>query len=111
MKAIRVHEFGSPEVMSLEEVTEPKPGAGEVVVKVHAVGVNPVDTYIRSGLYPMKPSLPYTPGMDGAGIVESGGEGVARIKVGDRVYVAGAISGSYAEKALCRENQVHHLPD
>lgn len=111
MKAIVVHEFGNPEVMRLEEVEDPKPGIGEVVIKIHAVGVNPVDTYIRSGLYPVGPRLPYTPGMDGAGIVESVGEGVKLLKAGDRVYIAGTISGSYAEKALCRESQVHPLPE
>lgn len=111
MKAIRVHEFGNPEVMKLEEIEDPKPGQGEVVIKIHAAGVNPVDTYIRSGLYPFKPELPYTPGMDGGGIVESIGEGVTRFKVGDRVYIAGTISGAYAEKSLCRESQVYLLPD
>ena len=66
MKAIRVHEFGPPEVMQLEEIPDPKPGAGQVVVRICAVGVNPVETYIRSGIYP-KPPTPYTPGADGAG--------------------------------------------
>lgn len=111
MKAIRVHEFGDPEVMKIEDVPDPEPGAGEVVVKIHAAGVNPVDTYVRSGLYALKPELPYTPGMDGAGVIESIGEGVTRFKVGDRVYIAGTLSGSYAEKALCRESQVHPLPE
>jgi NADPH2:quinone reductase len=110
VKAIRVYEFGNPEVMKIEEVTDPKPGTGEVVVSVYAVGVNPVDTYIRSGLYALKPELPYTPGMDAAGIVESIGEGVGHVEPGDRVYIAGTVSGSYAEKALCRESQVHPLP-
>lgn len=111
MKAIRVREFGNPEVMKIEEVPDPKLGKGQVVVKIHAVGVNPVDAYIRSGLYPMRPELPYTPGMDGAGVIESIGQGVSRFKVGSRVYVAGTISGSYAQKALCKESQVHLLPD
>ncbi|MBI5233816.1 MAG: NADPH:quinone reductase [Deltaproteobacteria bacterium] len=111
MKAIRVHEFGGPEVMKIEEVVDPKPGAGEVVVRIYAAGVNPVDTYMRSGGYALKPSLPYTPGLDGAGIVESVGEGVLGLKAGDRVYIAGSISGSYAEKTLCRESQAHLLPD
>src|SRR5213080_5246950 len=70
MKAIRVHEFGGPEVLRLEEVPTPRPGNGQVLVKMHAIGVNPVDTYIRSGSYPQKPALPYTPGNDGAGIVD-----------------------------------------
>ncbi|RJQ50691.1 MAG: NADPH:quinone reductase [Nitrospiraceae bacterium] len=111
MKAIRVREFGNPEVMKIEEVSDLKPGAGCVLVHVNAVGVNPVDTYIRSGLYPVKPELPYTPGMDAAGIVETVGEGVRDFKPGDRVYVAGSISGTYAGKALCRESQAHPLPE
>lgn len=110
MKAIRVHEFGAPEVMRLEETPDPVPGPGQVVVRVHAAGVNPIDAYIRSGLYAAKPSLPYTPGMDAAGIVESTGEGVAGIAAGARVYVAGSLSGTYAEKALCSEAQAHPLP-
>jgi len=110
MKAIRVHEFGGPEVMKLEEVPNPTPGPGQVVVLVRAIGVNPVDVYIRSGQYPVKPSLPYTPGMDAAGVIESVGEGVKRAAVGDSVYVAGTISGAYAQKALCTETQVHRLP-
>jgi NADPH2:quinone reductase len=110
MKAIRVHEFGGPEQLKLEEVPDPHPGTGEVVVKVHAVGVNPFDTYIRTGTYAMKPSLPYTPGADAAGIVLSTGNDVQRVKAGDRVYIAGTLSGAYAEQALCRESQVHLLP-
>ncbi len=111
MKAIRVHEFGNPEVMKYEEVQELKPGPGQVLIKVLAAGVNPVDCYIRSGLYPLKPSLPYTPGMDGAGVVESVGEGVTRTAVGERVYVAGTVSGSYAEKTICAESRVFPLPE
>lgn len=111
MKAIRVHEFGAPEVLQLEEVPELKPGPGQVVVGVHAIGVNPVDTYIRSGTYHIKPELPYTPGMDAAGVIESVGEGVSRVRVGDRVYTSGTISGGYAEQAICSEVQVHKLPE
>lgn len=111
MKAIRVYGFGNPEVMKIEEIPDPEPGHGQVVVRVHAAGVNPVDTYIRSGLYPLKPELPYTPGIDGAGIIESVGEGVSQFKVGERVYIAGTVSGSYAEMALCKEHQVHPLPE
>jgi NADPH2:quinone reductase len=111
MKAIHVHEFGPPEIMLLEELQDPKPDAGQVVVKIHAAGVNPVDVYIRSGDFSPRPELPYIPGMDGAGVVESVGEGVKRVAVGDRVYIGRALSGSYAEKALCRETQVHRLPD
>jgi NADPH2:quinone reductase len=110
MKAIRVHNFGGPEVMKLEEVPNPQAGPGQVVVRVKAVGVNPVDTYIRAGAYASKPALPYTPGLDAAGIVESLGQGVSGVKVGDRVYVAGTVSGAYAELALCEASQVHPLP-
>ncbi|HXX81426.1 MAG TPA: alcohol dehydrogenase catalytic domain-containing protein, partial [Thermodesulfovibrionales bacterium] len=110
MKAIRVHEFGVPEVMKLGEVAAPTPGNGQILVKVYAAGVNPVDCYIRSGLYPKKPALPFTPGMDAAGIVEAVGEGVKRMKPGDRVYVAGTVSGSYSEKTLCEASRVFPLP-
>jgi len=112
MKAIRVHEFGPPEVMRLEEMPDPKPGDGTVVVRVRAAGVNPVDTYLRSGSYPPQrlPKLPYTPGMDAAGEVVSVGRGVAEVKAGDRVYVAGSLSGTYAEQLLALEKQVHPLP-
>ena len=110
MKAIRISEFGDPDVMKLEEVEDPGPSEGEAVVRVHAVGVNPVETYIRSGAYAMLPELPYTPGADGAGVIESVGEGVRRFSVGDRVYLAGSASGSYAEMSLCTEDQIHPLP-
>jgi NADPH2:quinone reductase len=111
MKAIRVHEFGGPEVMRLEEVSDLRPGPGQVVVAVKAVGVNPVDVYIRSGGYAKRPDLPYTPGMDSAGVVSMVGEGVTGLAVGDRVYTAGTITGAYAEQALCSEFQVHPLPE
>ena len=109
MRAIRVHEFGDPEVMRLEEVPDPTPGPGQVVVRVHAAGVNPVEVYLRSGSYGRIP-LPYTPGADAAGVVEQVGEGVRGVSPGDRVYVAGSVSGTYAEKALCNASQVHSLP-
>src|SRR5208337_3152140 len=110
MKAIRVHAFGNPEVMQKEQVPDPAPGPSQVVVRIYAVGVNPVDSYIRSGQYPLKPVLPYTPGMDASGVIESIGEKVTRVSAGERVYVAGSLSGTYAEKALCMESQVHRLP-
>ena len=109
MKAICVHQFGDPEVMHLEELPDPRPGPGQVVVRVKAVGVNPVDTYIRAGTY-TQPPLPYTPGLDGAGIVESAGEGVKQVRSGDCVYLAGSLSGTYAERALCETSQVQPLP-
>ncbi|PYT04482.1 MAG: NADPH:quinone reductase [Acidobacteria bacterium] len=110
MKAIRVQEFGGPEVLRLEEVPEQHPGAGQVLVRVRAVGVNPVDTYIRAGAHAVRPQLPYTPGLDAAGTVEAVGEGVTRVSAGDRVYTSGSLSGTYAELALCDESQVHTLP-
>lgn len=111
MKAIRVHQFGGPEVMKLENVPDLGPGPSEVVVQVKAAGVNPVDTYIRAGAYATKPPLPYTPGVDAAGVVKAVGEGVKSVAAGARVYVAGTLSGAYAEFALCREAQLHPLPE
>ena len=110
MKAIRVHEFGGPEVLRLEVVPDLQPGPGQVVLQVRAVGVNPVETYIRSGTYAIKPALPYTPGNDAAGVVAAVGDGVTRVKAGDRVYTSGSLSGTYAEQTLCTEPQVHLLP-
>jgi NADPH2:quinone reductase len=110
MKAIVVREFGAPEVMKLEEVPVPEVGAGQVLVRVTAAGVNPVDTYIRAGAHAERPNLPYTPGKDAGGIVEKIGEGVYDVRVGDSVYVGGSITGTYAELALCEEKQVHQLP-
>jgi NADPH:quinone reductase len=110
MKAIRVHEFGSPEVLKLEEVATPKPSAGQVLVRIHAAGVNPYDTYMRAGTYALKPSLPYTPGSDAAGVVEAVGEGVKKVKRDDRVYIAQTLTGAYAEYALALEAQLHPLP-
>lgn len=111
MKAIRVKEFGPAEVMVLADVADLTPGPGQVVVKVAAVGVNPVDTYIRSGLYRPDLKLPYTPGQDAAGVISAVGPGVEHRKVGQRVYVASSISGTYAEQVLCKEFQTHPLPD
>jgi NADPH2:quinone reductase len=110
MKAILVHEFGGPEVLKLEEAPTPTPGPGQVLVKVHAAGVNPYDTYMRSGTYAIKPQLPYTPGSDAAGVVEAVGAGVAKVRTGDRVYTAKTITGAYAEYALATEAQVNRLP-
>jgi NADPH:quinone reductase len=110
MKAIRVHEFGGPAVMQLEEIPDLAPAAGQVVVRVNAVGVNPVDTYIRSGQHVVRPPLPYTPGADAGGVVEAIGEGVTRVRTGQSVYVSGTISGAYAQQALCAQSQVHPLP-
>ncbi|HEY5177622.1 MAG TPA: NADPH:quinone reductase [Terriglobales bacterium] len=111
MKAIRVHEFGGPEVMKLEDVPDLQPGPGQVVVRIHAAGVNPVEAYVRSGSYPQKPTLPYTPGTDAGGMVMAIGSGVKGLKASDRVYTSGPNSGTYAEQVLCNEAQVHRLPD
>jgi NADPH:quinone reductase len=111
MKAIRVHQFGGPEVLKLEEVPTPKPDPGEVLVRVRAAGVNPYDTYMRAGTYAIKPHLPYTPGSDAAGTVEAIGTGVTKVKPGDRVYRAQTSTGAYAEYTLALEEQVHRLPE
>jgi NADPH2:quinone reductase len=110
MKAVRVHEFGGPEVLRLEELPTPQTGLGEVLVRIHAVGVNPVETYIRAGKYARLPELPYTPGNDGAGVIEQVGADMSEFKPGDRVYTGGSLSGTYAEFALCKKEQVHPLP-
>jgi NADPH2:quinone reductase len=110
MKAIQVHEFGGREVLKLEEIPTPKPAAGQVLVRVHAAGVNPYDTYMRAGTYAIKPPLPYTPGSDAAGVVEAVGDGVKKVKPGDRVYTARTVTGAYSEYALALETQVHALP-
>jgi NADPH2:quinone reductase len=115
MRAIRVHRFGGPDVLELREVPDPVPGPGEVLIRTRAAGVNPVDTYIRSGRYARLPELPYTPGWDGAGTVEAVGEGVTRLRPGDRVYFSGTTSGrstgGYAARVCSFERQVHALPD
>ena len=110
MKAIRVHEFGGPEVLKLEDVPDLHTGAGQVVVRVKAVGVNPYETYMRQGTYAIKPPLPYTPGKRCGGHRGFGGEDVVGLAPGDRVYVAGTLSGAYAEQALSEAWQVHPLP-
>jgi len=102
MRAVVVHEFGEPEVLGLEQLPEPTPVPGEVLVRIQAAGVNPFETYVRAGAYSDLPALPYTPGADGAGV---------RTDTGERVYVTGSLSGTYAEYALCREEDVRPLPD
>ena len=110
MKAIVVRAFGPPEVMKLEDVPDPSARQGQVLIRVKAVGVNPVDSYIRSGSYARKPNLPYTPGTDLGGIVEAVGSGVSRVKPGDRVY-AHAVAGACAELAVCDQAVAVPLPD
>ena len=110
MKAIRVHQFGGPEVLKFEDVPDPKPGPGQVLIGVRAVGVNPVETYIRSGIYGPK-EFPYIPGTDVGGVVEEVGQNVKHFKKGDRVYTNSTTTGAYAQKAVCEISQVHPLPE
>jgi NADPH2:quinone reductase len=110
MRAIRVTNFGEPDVMRVADVPTPLIGVGDLLVRIHAAGINPVDTYIRSGTYARKPPLPYTPGIDGAGVVETIGAAVTRFVPGDRVYLSGSKSGTYAEFACCTEEDAHLLP-
>src|ERR1700739_3230081 len=100
MKAIQVPRFGGPEVLEYNDIPAPKPGPGQILVRVNAAGVSPYDTYMRNGMYPIKPPLPYIPGSDAAGTVEAVGEGVKKVKAGDRGYTAKTITGGYAEDAL-----------
>ncbi len=113
MKAIRVHRVGDPSVMQLEEVPDPQAGPGHVLVQVRAAGVNPADTYVRSGNYARMPKLPYVPGGDAAGVVKSVGAGVRSVAPGDRVYITGTagelLTGAYAELAVCHASQVKPL--
>src|SRR5260370_34685480 len=109
MKGMCVHGFGDPEVVRYEDVPDPAPGPGQVVIKAQAIGVNPVETYIRAGKYGPR-EFPFTPGTDAAGEVIAVGAGIGRFKPGQRVYIAGSLTGAYAELALCNEAQVHPLP-
>lgn len=115
MQAILAREFGGPDVLKIEDIPDPVAGRGQVRVRVHAIGVNPYDTYMRAGGYAIKPDLPYTPGADAAGVVDQVGDGVTRWKTGDRVYVSGTAAGkahgAYAQFAVCLPEQVHRLPD
>jgi NADPH2:quinone reductase len=110
MKAIRVREFGAPDVMKVEDVLELAPGKGQVVVKLFASGVNPVDVYCRAGHFSWV-SLPFTPGFDGAGVIRAVGPEVKKWKEGERVYTAFNLSGAYAEEVLCEADQVYPLPE
>lgn len=114
MKAILAHEFGGPDVLRLEEVPDPVAGKGQVRVRIHAVGVNPYDTYMRAGGYAIQPALPYTPGADAAGVIDQIGDGVSGWNPGDRVYISGTATGkahgAYAAMAVCEAAQVHRLP-
>ena len=108
--AIRVHQHGGPEVLSWDEVTLPEPGPGEVRVKQTAVGLNFIDVYHRTGLYPQK-NFPFNLGMEGAGVVEALGPGVTELKVGDRVAYASPPLGSYAEARLMPADRLVPLPE
>jgi len=112
---IQVSEFGDPEVLRYRTLPPPEPGAGQVRVRMQAIGVNPADTYIRTGTYAFfTPELPYTPGFDGAGVVDAVGAGVGEVAPGDRVFVAAlgtpGSSGTYADLAVVDAAAVHPLP-
>lgn len=137
MRAVVVREFGGPDVLGIEQVPDPVPTADQVLVRVHAAGVNPVDVYIQTGRYPSVPSLPYIPGKDGAGIVEAVGanvdkrseetgsgnptgryntvrgsapRGIDGFAIGDRVFFSGADTiGSYAELVACDPTRMFPL--
>lgn len=116
MKAIQVSKFGGPEVLKYTEINEPVPAEGEVRVRLYAAGVNPNEAYVRTGTYSFYiPELPYTPGFDGAGVVDEVGEGVEHVKTGDRVFVAALLAkrntGTYAQKVVCDAKAVHRLPE
>jgi NADPH2:quinone reductase len=115
MQAIRAHQFGGPEVLTLDEVPDPAAGQGQVRVRIHAIGVNPYETYMRAGAYAIKPELPYIPGADAAGVIDQIGGGVTGWKTGDRVYISGTAIhkayGAYAQLAVCNIDQIHRLPD
>jgi len=106
--AVRIHEAGGPEVLKWEEVEVGDPGQGEVKIRQRAAGLNFIDVYHRTGLYPQQ--LPFTPGVEGAGIVEAVGTGVTNVQAGDRVAYAGPIGG-YAEERLIAADRVVKLPD
>jgi NADPH2:quinone reductase len=112
LRRIRVHAFGGPEALVLEDAEDPRPGPQEVLIRVKAAGVNPYETYARAGTYGARnPTLPYTPGSDAAGTVEALGAGIRDLAVGDRVFTMGTLTGSYAELALCERARVQLLPD
>ncbi len=114
MKAIVAQEFGGPEVLQLEELPDPEAGAGQVRVKVHAIGVNPFDTYMRTRHLCDQAAAALLPGADAAGVVDRIGAGVTGVSVGDRVYVGGTAQhkayGAYASMVVCDQHQVHPLP-
>jgi len=110
MRAIRFHRFGGSEVLQVDEVTAPEAGAGQVVIEVRAIGVNPYETYQRDGLYPDLP-LPHCPGRDCAGVVAEVGAGVEGFECGDRVYTVDTVGGAYVERVLVEGGDLELLPD
>ncbi len=111
MKAMRIHQHGPVEQLQLEPLAEFKPGPGEVLIQLHAAGVNPVDHYTCAGINGYSAHMPFTPGRDGAGIISALGAHDTHFKEGDRVYCAGTLTGSFAQYALCDLDQVFPLPD
>ena len=116
MRAIQMDAFGEPDVLQLREVPKPEAGPGEVRIRLHYAGVNPAEAYIRTGAYAFfKPDMPYIPGFDGAGVVDSVGAGVTRLKEGDRVFIASLLAakkmGTYAEYTVCSADAAQLLPD
>ncbi|CAG0886614.1 unnamed protein product [Darwinula stevensoni] len=110
MKGVMVHEFGSPDVLKVENsLPIPKPAPHQVLVQMKAAGINPVDTYIRQGMYSKLPKLPYIPGKDGAGIVKQVGHQVSSVQVGQRVFCSSKMMGTYAEYTLLEEDEVFPL--
>ena len=109
-KAIIIHETGGPEVLRWDEYDPGQPGKGEVLLRQEAVGLNFIDVYHRTGLYPL-PSLPAIPGMEGAGVVEAVGEGVSELIAGDRVAYAGLPPGAYAEVRIMPADRLVKLPE
>ena len=108
--AVRIHKTGGPEVLSYDKIKVGKPGAGEALVKQTAIGVNFIDVYHRSGVYKLE-DLPAAIGMEGAGVVEAVGEGVAVVKPGDRVAYASPPPGSYTDQRIIRADRLVVLPD
>ncbi|MEE9263216.1 MAG: quinone oxidoreductase [Vicinamibacteria bacterium] len=108
MKAIRIHQVGGPETMQLEEIPQPEPARGETRVRLEAIGVNYIDTYHRTGLYPL--DLPFTPGIEGAGVVEEVGPSVEDVRVGDRVAFANSL-GAYSEEKVVAAKNLAKLPE
>lgn len=110
MRAVVVTEYGEPEVLVDREIHIPAVGPGRILIRLMAAGVNPVDAYMREGSNEYRPILPFTPGMAGAGIIEDVGEGMIGYEIGERVYIAGSVSGTYAEYCICSPGQIFPLP-